>query len=83
MREFVERASDQMAGNAMDRANQAYGKWESHEQLCAERYRRLDETMERFERTLDKAVKIGLGILLAVTGALAMFVMNLLTARLG
>ena len=71
------------ADEAMNRANQAYSKWESHEQLCAERYRRLDGTMERFEQTLDKAVKIGLGILLAVTGALAMFVMNILAAKLG
>lgn len=83
MSEAMDRANEMMAGNAMSRANEAYGKWESHEQLCAERYRRLDETMERFERTLDKAVKIGLGILLAVTGALAMFVFNLLTARMG
>lgn len=70
-------------GDAMHRANQAYSKWENHEQLCAERYRRLDGTMERFEKTLDKAVMIGMGILLSVTGALAVLVMNIIAAKHG
>lgn len=74
---------EDMAEKALDRADEAFGKWETHEQVCAERYKRLDGTMDRFGETLDKVVKIGLGILLAFAGTIAVRLLDVVSLGAG
>lgn len=59
-----------IAQDALDRATKALGKWEGHEQLCAERYKRLDGT-------IGKLIWLMVGTLLAVTGTFGAVLMNL------
>jgi len=46
----------------------AYDKIESHEQLCAERYRAINEGMGDMKGTLNKVVWLAVSCLIALVG---------------
>ena len=59
-----------VAVQALRKADLAYQKWENHEALCAERYKRLDHNVTTM-------VRLSIGTLLTMCGSLALVVINL------
>lgn len=77
VRRALDRELQQMSKEALDRAMRAESNLTTHEALCALRYQGIADAQERGEKRLDAIIRIGLGILLSVTGTAVLLLITL------
>lgn len=77
LRRTRDRELEAMAREALEKARKTAAAQNTHEAVCAERYKGINDKLTDTRQQLGNLVKIGTGILLAVCGTAVMLIVNL------